>query len=441
MRLWVGTLLAAGVALLATAVGAQAGAYRDEADLVAAVRPVFVDIYNRGVVVDPDKPEGMPGHALRVKDEVGSGFIVDPSGLIVTNRHVVDGAYALSVTLADGSHVPATLVGKALTLDIALIKVDVGRPLPVAKLGDSDKLRLGERVVAIGNPLGFAGSVSSGIISAFHRNIGLSAYDDLIQTDAAINQGNSGGPLFNMDGEVIGVNQAIYTRNMGGSIGIGFSIPINDAKYLVESTLKHGTPHIGWLGMQSQTVTPEMAKALKLPYSGGVIVANLSPNGPAARAGVQVGDVVLQIAENKVESTSALNRVVFRSAGATMTLAVWRDGATLSLPVAILEWPKEAWTKKFEAPPQLMSYADFGLELVDTPGGPMAKSVVEKSVAWTAGVRVGDVIKRVKSTKVATIDQLGSVIDDMFNKQGVSSALLLLDGPSGVRWVDVSVAE
>ena len=186
--------------------------FSSEAELAAAVMPTYVNIFNRSVApskTTPDQVEGK-GPAL-IKDEVGSGFIVDASGIIATNTHVVDNAYSLYVTLSNGEHVPAQLLGKALTFDIALIKIDVGHPLPVAKLGDSDKLRVGEMVVAFGNPLGFSGSVSSGIVSAFHRTVGLSAYDDLIQTDTTINQGNSGGALVNAYGELVGINSDVFT--------------------------------------------------------------------------------------------------------------------------------------------------------------------------------------------------------------------------------------
>lgn len=418
---------------------ARAEEFKSVADLAAATMPAFVDIYNRGV--SKIEPGIMGDKTVLIQDEVGSGFIVDPSGLIVTNRHVVDHAYSLFVTLADGRHVPAHLVGKALTFDIALIKVDVKDPLPVAKLGDSAKLRIGQRVVAIGNPLGFASSVSAGVISAFHRSVGLSAYDDLIQTDATINQGNSGGPLYNMSGEVIGVNQAIYTRNKGGSIGIGFSIPINDVKFLVDNVRKYGEPRFGWLGVGGQSVTTQMARAAGIPMSRGVIIANVSPNSPAERAKLEVGDILVKIGDTPIQGTSSLNRAASHAAGMTLPLELYRNEKKMVVPVTIAEWPKEIWESKMAVKPHLNDYADFGVSFVDTPEGPQVKHIVEKSVAWTAGLRVGDVVKRVGSTPIRTIGEMGGTIDEMFNKRGKTSALLLVSGPNGQRWVDVSVAE
>lgn len=436
------TLMAAAMALVwATGTG-HAEAFKSEADLVAAVRPAFVDIYNRAIA-PAESEEGSPPSksTVLIQDEVGAGFIVDPSGIIVTNRHVVDHAYSLFVTLESGEHVPAKLIGKALTFDIALIKIDVGRPLPVAKMGDSASLRIGDRVLAIGNPLGFAGSASSGIISAFHRSVGLSAYDDLIQTDATINQGNSGGPLYNMAGEVIGVNQAIYTRNKGGSIGIGFSIPINDVKFLVDNVRKYGTPKFGWLGVSAQTVTTEMAKAADVPGQRGVILSKISAGSPAEAAKLRIGDILVKLGDRPIEGTASLNRAVARAAGQTLGMELYRNGARMTVPVAIKEWPQDIWASKMEQQPKLNDYADFGVKFADTPEGPRVESVVEKSVAWTAGLRVGDIVRKVGSVDIRTIGEMGGTIDEQFNKKGKTSALLLLGGPNGDRWVDVSIAE
>ena len=435
-------LISASLVLVATVAASGAKAeYKNVADLSAAVMPAFVDIYTRGVA-KADADANLPaGKTTLIQDEVGSGFIVDGSGLIVTNRHVVDGAYAIFVTLASGEHVPAKLVGKALTFDIALLKIDVGRPLATAKFGDSTKLKVGQAVVAIGNPLGFSSSVSAGVISAFHRQAGLSAYDDLIQTDATINQGNSGGPLYNMDGEVIGVNQAIYTRNKGGSIGIGFSIPVNDVKFLVDNVLKHGSPRFGWLGVTGQNMTAQMGSAANVPVDKGVIVSKLTPDGPAARAKFEVGDILVKLGDGTIEGTSSLNRTVARAAGKTLPMVLYRNGVKLSLPVAIGEWPQEIWASKMEPAPKLNDYADFGVQFVDTPDGPSVKSIVEHSVAWTAGLREGDFIKRVGSSPIKTIGEMGAMIDEMFNRKGKTSALLLVSGPNGDRWVDVAIQE
>jgi serine protease Do len=411
--------------------------YKTESELVAATMPSFVNIYTRGA-------ETVPDNGPQIKDDVGSGFIIDPSGVIVTNRHVIEGAYSIYVTLHDGRNVPAKLIGKALTFDIALLKVDVGEPLPVAKMGDSDKLKLGDRVVALGNPWGFPSSASSGIVSAFHRNVGLSAYDDLIQTDATINQGNSGGPLFNMDGEVVGVNEAIYTRNQGGSIGIGFSIPINEAKFLVENVKKHGTPHIGYLGIVGQTVTPSISRALgRGDKGGGVIISSVVAGGSAERAGLKVGDVILKIDGQPIPSISALNRHIAVSVDKTLQMQLLRDGKETMQAVAILEWPKEVWTSKLGDFPDIGSVADLGLKLEAKPdngGSVLVTSVEDKSIAWTAGFKVGDAIMKINARDVHTPDDLGQEVAAL-RKTGVTDAAILLSGPIGTRWVGLSVRE
>lgn len=437
---------ARGLAFIALASGLTLGARAAEptcgergvADLVAKIRPAVVDIDNRGVAKGGEDDPRAP---VRIRDDVGAGFIVDPTGLIVTNSHVVDGAYALFVTLSDGRRLPAQLVGKALTFDVALLKIDAGAPLPAVRFGVSANLRVGDRVIAIGNPQGFAGSVSSGIVSALHRAIGLSSYDDLIQTDATINQGNSGGPLFNCDGEAIGVNQAIYTKNAGGSIGIGFAIPIDDVKNLTDDVLNHGRPRFGWLGAGAQFATPSMARALDAPGRSGALVASLAPGGPAERAGLRVGDLLTRFNDAPLDSVSALNRLVARSAGRNARIAYVRQGVEATATVAIGEWPKATWESRMEAAPRLNDYADYGVAFVDTAKGPQVENVVEKSVAWTGGLRKGDVVRQVGDRPIRTIAEMGGTIDEMFNKKGKTSALLLVSGANGDRWLDIAIAQ
>jgi serine protease Do len=428
------------IALAWPVAAASAETFKNETELVKAVMPSFVNIYNRGVAAST-KADGTKG-APRIQDEVGSGFIVDPSGVIVTNRHVIEGAYALFVTLSDGTHVPAKLIGKALSFDIALIKIDVGRPLQPAKIGDSDKLQIGDHVVAIGNPLGWAGSVSSGIISAFHRQVGLSSYDNLMQTDATINQGNSGGPLFNMDGEVIGINQAIYTQNHGGSIGIGFSIPVNEAKYLLTNVKQYGTPRIGWLGVTAQTFTAAMGRISGKPEQRGAIVSALADGGAAAAGGLRVGDIITKIGEDKIEGTSSLNRAVATLADKTAPVTIIRDGQTTSIPIKVLQWPQELWSSKLADRPVIKSLDDLGLTFSQTagPDGPVVGAVEEGSIGWVAGVRAGDIIRKVDAAAPRSVDDLAKILHDQI-ASGRGGALVLLGGPNGERWVEFSGLE
>jgi serine protease Do len=414
--------------------------YKTDTELAAAVMPAYVNIYSRAAQPDESNPGGAP----IIKDDVGSGFIVSPEGVIVTNRHVIEGAYSVFVTLHDGRNLPARLLGKALIYDVAFLKVDVPDPLPVVKIGDSDRLKIGDRVVAIGNPWGFPSSVSAGIVSAFHRTVGLSAYDDLIQTDAAINQGNSGGPLFDMDGEVVGVNQAIYTRNQGGSIGIGFSMPINGVKLLAESAIKFGAPRVGWLGIIGQTVTPSMARALNRGVvGGGVVISDLVPDAPAIRAGLMVGDVILQVEDRPIATIAALNQAVAISADRTVQIKVLRSGKETTLPVAIKQMSKEVWSTKLEDEPRIKSVTDFGVTLAPDPqkAGPIkVQTVVDKSLAWTAGLRAGDIVAKINDKAIRTHEDLSREVDAL-RTAGATDAMLLLTGPNGVRWVGISVRE
>ncbi|MEO1613552.1 MAG: trypsin-like peptidase domain-containing protein, partial [Pseudomonadota bacterium] len=233
--------------------------------------------------------EGRPGP--RTQNSLGSGFVIDPEGFIVTNNHVIEDADEIVVNFADGSSLPATLVGTDPKTDVALLKVSPAEPLPFVKFGDSDTARVGDWVLAIGNPFGLGGSVSAGIISARNRDISSGPYDDFIQTDAAINRGNSGGPLFNMDGDVVGVNTAIISPS-GGSIGIGFSVPSALVKNVVAQLREYGRTRRGWLGVRIQDVTDDIAEAIGLEEVAGALVTSV-PEGPAKESGMQDGDVIL----------------------------------------------------------------------------------------------------------------------------------------------------
>lgn len=430
---WTGIFLALFAAL--STVSAHADwKFTSDADLVAAVMPSFVDINNRRMA-----PTDASGSIPVIQDEVGSGFIIDPSGLIATNRHVVEGAYALFVTLSDGTQLPATLVGKALNFDFAIIKVDAGRPLQPAKLGDSEALRVGDRVVAIGNPLGFANSASAGIVSALHRQIGLSAFDDVIQTDATINQGNSGGPLFNMNGEVIGVNQAIRAENGGGSIGIGFSIPISQIEFILENVKKYGRPKIGYLGVQGQTFTPGMAAAMKTT-GPGVIVSGVIPDSPAAKAGLQIGDVIRKVGDFAIRTTSSLSRAAAISADKTLPIAILRDGQDKMLTATLLEVTQDIWSTQMGTLPAIKDMGDLGVTFETGNGEPVVQNVVERSIAWNAGLRKGDIVRKIYPRDVRTnADLLAMFKDNLANHK--TNSLMYLEGPNGARWIQFSLLE
>ena len=256
---------------------------------------------------------------------LGSGFVIDPAGFIITNNHVIGKATEIKVRLQDGTELEAKIVGRDAKIDIVLLKVDAGKLLPSVKFADSNKARIGDWVMAIGNPFGLGGSVSVGIVSARGRDIKSGPYDDYIQTDAAINKGNSGGPLFNMEGEVVGINTAIYSPT-GGSVGIGFSIPSNLAFPIIEQLRQFGETRRGWLGVRTQNVDPELAESLGLKKITGALIASVNPGEPAAMAGLEAGDVILKYDGVDIKDPRALMRVVAETpVDKSIKITVWRN--------------------------------------------------------------------------------------------------------------------
>jgi serine protease Do len=319
------------------------------APLVKTVKPAVVNIATtqRAKTSEPQEGsdeqemlrqffgQGEPRQRERAVHALGSGFIIDPNGYIVTNNHVIDGATDIQVTLTDGSVHPARIVGRDVKTDLALLKIVATNPLPYVAFGDSDKEEVGDFVIAVGNPFGLGGSVSSGIVSARNRDINEGPYDDFLQIDAPINPGNSGGPLFDQSGHVIGIDTAIYSPS-GGSVGIGFAIPSNVAKRVVAELRDHGHVARGWLGVQVQVVTPEIANSMGLDKAQGVLVAAITPNSPAARAGLRRGDVVLSFNGTRIAEARDLSiAVADTAADRTVDVKIWRDGQTQVLDATI----------------------------------------------------------------------------------------------------------
>src|SRR4029077_2699617 len=275
------------------------------------------------------------GNRPRRVQSLGSGFIIDPAGYVVTNNHVIEGADEITVILSDTTSLPATLIGKDDKTDLALLKVNSKQPLAVAKFGDSDKARVGDLVMAIGDPFGLGGTVTTGIVSARNRDINSGPYDDFIQTDAPINRGNSGGPLFNMDGEVIGINSAIYSPT-GGSVGIGFSIPSNAARNVVAQLKSTGKIQRGWIGIRIQQLSDDIAQSVGLTKPQGALIAGMTDGGPAAKAGIQNGDVVLSFDGRPVQDNRALPRMVAdEPVGKTVNIEVLRKGQRKTMPITV----------------------------------------------------------------------------------------------------------
>ncbi len=272
---------------------------------------------------------------------VGSGFIIDSKGLIVTNNHVVDGATNVKVTLQDGRTFDAKVIGTDPLTDVAVIKVDTTEPLPAVTFGSSKDIRVGDDVMAVGNPFGLGGTVTTGIISAKARDIGGNAYDDYLQTDAAINKGNSGGPLFNDQGQVVGMNTAILSPT-GGSVGIGFAVPSDLVQKIVDQLEHGGKVAHGWLGVQIQAVTPDIAAALGMDTPNGAMVAAVSPDSPAAKAGLKRGDIITSFGGTDIKQLRDLPRAVAMTAPDTKApLVVLRGGKSVDLDVSVGQLPPQ----------------------------------------------------------------------------------------------------
>ncbi len=339
----------------------------------------------------------MPGPRMQPREQLkqgqGSGFIIRADGLVLTNNHVIEGADTIRLKLDDGRSFTAKILGRDPLTDVALLKIESDvKGLPVAVLGDSDAQRVGDPVVAIGNPFGLASSVSAGIVSAKARRIGAGPYDDFLQTDAAINPGNSGGPLFNARGEVIGMNTAI----IGGGTGIGFAVPSNLIKALLPQLEKSGAVTRGWLGVAIQGLTPELAKGLQVPVEKGALVSSVNDGSPAAKAGLRADDVIVAVDGEDVGSHEDLTRkIALKSPGSVTQLTVYRDARKVTLPVTLGTRPDlEGRGVEPSAPQRESRHERWGMTVQDAPNGEgaMVIAVNPGSPAERAGLQAGMVI-------------------------------------------------
>jgi serine protease Do len=358
----------------------------------------------------------------------GSGFVIDPSGVILTNYHVIDCAYDIQVMLSDGARVPGRILAAAPVVDLALVKVDTKKPLSAVRWADSDKVQIGDPVFAAGNPLGIGLSVSSGIVSALNRNISDGPYDDFIQTDAAINHGNSGGPLFNGSGKVIGVDTAIISPTTG-SAGLGFAIPANDARFIADRLLHDGSIRFADLGIKIEEVTQDAAAALGLPRPMGSIVSAVSSDGPAASAGLQVGDVILHYDNQTPSDDRALLRAIAKSTiGRAVPVTILRAGREDTIqvtPGGSRESIATAGAVSGRTPsPATLVPADLGLSLSMLTAdqrtryglqmqqaGVLVAGVAAHTDAFDRGLAPGDVIVRVQDTDVHSPQEEQAAVD------------------------------
>lgn len=447
---------------VAAALGSQPAAAEQsmtysEPDLIARLLPSVVSI----VSTMPGSAQGGAGAAIGSHTDRGSGFIIDPSGLIATNDHVIHGAYQLQVTFSDGQTAPARLVATASVIDIAVIKVETQHPLPPIRWGDSTKLQIGDPVIAVGNALGLGMAVSSGVVSALDKNIDASPYDDYIQTDASINHGNSGGPLFNTAGEVIGMDTALISPT-SGSVGVGFAQPSADVMFVTQRLIHDGWARPGWVGGNVEDMTPELAQALGMSPPQGSIITSLAKDGPAAAAGLQVGDVVLRFGDRTPEDSRQLKRFVAESiVGQTVPIAVLHAGQERIVPVTVKVWPQSPAEIKADStqppPPPLAVPANLGLSLSPITAEVRAKyalGVAQDGVvingiaagtdAATRGLSPGDVILRMQSDQVQTPEQVQAAIDGARTQHRPYVAALVLkqaqDTPTAV-WVALRVSQ
>jgi len=429
------------------------------ADLVERLSPAVVSIASTTIVKNnnnqnqiPQFPEGSPfdeffkdffnneqrrSPSQRPMTGLGSGFIIDNSGIIVTNNHVIEGADEITVILSDQKEFSAELLGRDPKSDLAVLKIDPESTiLNSVKWGDSDLMRVGDWSIAIGNPLGLGGTVTTGIISAIARDIGGGPYVKFLQTDASINRGNSGGPLFNINGEVIGINSAIISQT-GGSIGLGFAIPSNSAKKIVKQLKEFGRTKRGWLGVQIQPVSKDFAESLNLPNEKGAFVSNVNPKGPSKEAGILAGDVILKFNEIDIEKMIDLPRVVAESdVGSVAKVQVWRKNKIIEFEVNLGELPEQTYvsSKKTNKELQEEEIKSLGLSIIeiDNENG----VVVTKINDEMSKLEINDIIKEINMEEIIDIESFKITINK-FQKTGRSTLLLKVKRDDELVWITI----
>ena len=467
----------AGAAIMFVTLDISAAERPDSfADQVEQLSPAVVNISTTTIVNDgqpmdmPQFPPGSPfeeffknfgdNNRQRRAASLGSGFIIDDAGIVVTNFHVIENAEEITVTLADETSFVAEVLGQDQKTDIAVLKIDPGdTDLTAVPFGDSDDLRVGDWVLAIGNPFGLGGTVTAGIVSARGRDIGNGPYDDFIQTDASINRGNSGGPLFNTDGEVIGINTAIFSQS-GGSVGIGFAISSNLAKRVTQQLAEYGTTRRGWLGVFIQEVTPDIAESLGLDESAGALVSSVNEKSPADAAGLEPGDVIISFDGKMIEKMRDLPRIVAETdIGATVDVELVRNGRDMTVQVTLGELEKAELVglvgneEQDKGPSKSESFdklgftvenltaslaEEFGLDPETT--GVIVTEVAEGGPASAKGLAVGNIIKRFGQRRVEDAADLAKSVADTL-EAGRAGVLLLVENEGRERFIQIGFAK
>ena len=435
------------------ALAVQGGSF---APIVSAAKPAVVTIMTKMKVQSSDEgnmpplgrgspfdeyfrqffgEQGMPrmpqrGPKSERAEAIGSGFIIDSSGIAVTNNHVIDGASEIKVILDDGTETTAKLLGRDAKSDLAVIKIKSDKPLPTLKWGDSDKIMPGDQVLAIGNPFGIGTTVTAGIVSARGRDLHSGPYDDFIQVDAAINHGNSGGPLLGIDGTVVGINSAIYSPN-GGNVGVGFAIPSDQAAPVVAKLIESGSIEHGFIGVQIQPVTPDVANAIGLAKAAGALVAHVGEGSPAAEAGLKTGDIITAFAGHEIKNPRELSRMVADvTPGTKEDLTVWRNGKSENLPITVgnndtdqkpvlaEETPNQSFDGGFNVPSLGLGLGDVtsdvrqALNLSANEKGAVVANVDPNKSGAEQGIREGDVIVSVNQVPVRNAKEASRAVAD-----------------------------
>lgn len=433
----------------------EAGAqFPSFADLAEKLTPSVVNISS----FSQSETENSEGNTP-LSESLGSGFIIDENGYIITNNHVVDKAESISITLSDNTKTEARVIGKDPKTDLALIKIETKRPLNAVKFGDSDKIRVGDWVLAIGNPFGLGSSVTAGIVSAKSRDIESGPYDSFIQTDASINQGNSGGPMFNLQGEVIGISSAIFSTT-GASQGVGFAIPANLAGWVISQLKEHGEVKRGWIGIKIQPNTPEIADSLGISANQGVVVSGVTEQGPAQKAGLQAGDIVLSFNRQPIDNTKNLSRLIAETKiGTPAPIEIWRSGQkqTLTVPIELMpeETPlsaaKETASDAAETPDNGESLNIIGFtvkeispelaeryKLAPSTSGVVVTDILPNSDASRKGIKIGDIIVKIDKRNIIGESAFHEYVNDA-RRENNRPVLLAIQGQEALHFVAVKL--
>ena len=427
------------------------------ADLVEELLPSVVSIASKTIVKEqfqepmPQFPEGSPfdeffkeyfdrkqfnSPSQKPMIGLGSGFIIDDTGIVVTNNHVIEGADEITIIMNDQDEYIAELLGRDPKSDLAVLKFSPDeKKLQSIKWGDSDKMRVGDWTIAIGNPLGLGGTVTAGIVSAIARDIGNGPYVKFIQTDASINRGNSGGPLFNSSGEVIGINTAIISQS-GGSIGLGFAIPVNSAVKIIEQLEEFGRTKRGWLGVQITPVSKEIAESLELPDQSGAFVSKINPDGPSYAAGIQEGDIILKFNDIPIEKMIDLPRVVAESDVSSIAkVDIWRKNQLITIEVKLGELPEETFVQRKKTSKTKNEHFVKSLDLFI--GSTLSNNgVTILEINQDTELMKGDIILEVNREKITTVESFVDLAEAIY-KTGRNSLLLKILREDKTFWATI----